>query len=285
MRTTFYQATNRMKHLLLMILTIDTMTCLGQKLAFKSELVDTIKIKSLISDYQFDRNGTTLGTVDEFTIVYFANHKCYEVYSYNRTVFKGSFKHESYDEKINSIKTYNNNIVSHVTLSDLFIGLTQNEAPSVTYSYIDSTILKQYVNENTFYKIFQSYDTMYVRLFNKSISESLTKAQSIDNFKSYLTIRFKDTSRRQVTDYENYISIYITTGKQNYHFIGEFPQKLKQPWFKISQPDDSKYVLNFNINNSLAKMLPPEFNQLNTITLEALMNDYMLRMMPGYSDE
>lgn len=265
-----------------MIFTICTLTTIGQKLAFKNELVDTIKITSLISVYQFDKNGTTLGTFDEFTIKYSPNDKCYKVHSYFRTTFKGSFKYRSYRKKKNSVKTFKNNIVSNTILNELFTGLITNESPLVTYSYIDSITLKQYVNEKTFYKIFKSYDTMYIRLFEESIPRKLIKAQSIDSFKSYLTRRFNDTRRVTVTDYSNSISIYITTGAQKYQFIGEFPHKLKQPWFII--PDSGyayKYILNFNINNSLTKILPPQFNQLNTITLEALMYDYMLKMMPG----
>jgi len=274
-------AASKMKIQLIIILILLSAISFGQQLKFNGELVDTIFIKSHRSVYQFDDKGTTKGKAQIFSITFNPSINGYLVNQYYQDEYSRTCSPDTIHLKtknlINKIKKNLNN----KDLGNLLTSLVEDVNSNTLINQIDTTSFLNYVTNKQIRKIAKWYKINWYfnrRYSTKEENESFfNSCRSIDTLKTYLNYRFDTQGYTMVTDVSNTINIWISTTDSEYRFEGKYPNPVKQPWYNHS--DTSQFIatpiLNLEINKSLMEILPNDFLLINTISNEALFDDYI----------
>lgn len=253
----------------------------GQQLRFNSELVDTILIRSHISVYQFDDNGTTKGKADIISITFDQNKNQYVIDQFYRDEYKRTIRPDTIQLETKSYKSEIGKSINAIEIKALMNSLSTPVKSQNLFEQVDTTELKKFLSEKQIRKVAKWYDID--RYFKRKYStkeeniEFFESCQSMDTLKIYLTERFDTSGYVMVTDYSNTINILIFTNKSRYRFEGKYSNPIKQPWYNHSDTSVifGQAILNLNINQTLNKLLPKDFLLKETITTEALANDYI----------
>ncbi|MEZ4894657.1 MAG: hypothetical protein R2778_16800 [Saprospiraceae bacterium] len=270
-----------MKSALTLILITMSTLALGQQLQFNEQLVDTIFIRSDRNAYQFDDAGTTKGTAEIVSITFDRIENQYIIDQFYRdeyieTIRPDTIKHEA--------KVHKSKIRKKLDLKrieSLLTSLSPKENNLDLFTQIDTTKLESLLTEKQIRKIAKWYEVDWY--FQKKYSsrkqniEFFKGCKSIDTLKIYLSERFDTAGYVMVTDYSNTINICISTNEAEYRFEGKYPNPIRQPWYNHSDTSQSfgQGMLNLMINQSLYELLPKNFLLKETISYEALVNDYI----------
>lgn len=253
----------------------------AQRLFFHSQPVDTIIIKSEYGVYQFDEKGTTKGELDYFVLAFDPVHQSYFIKQYDRDKFSASMKTQELKIKTKKFQSEIGKKVESEKLKLLLNALSQEEINSPLISQVDTNKIKSLLTEATvkeiakWFKIDWRFKKKYA---TKEENASFFKhCTSIDSFKLYLLKRFDTSGYAMVTDYSNTFGIRIKTNNAKYRFEGKYPNPVKQPWYyhKTNSIIESEMIVNLNINKYLCELLPEKFLLKETISEEALVNDYI----------
>ena len=271
----------KMKNTLTIILFILSYSVFGQQLQFNGQLVDTIFIKSHRSVYQFDDKGTTKGKADIISFVYDSNQNQYVIDQFYRDEYKRTFKPDTIKLETKVYKSEIGKAIEIDRIESLLTSLSTNARNRNLFAQVDTTELKVFINEKQIRKVAKWYDIAWQ--FKRKYStkeqneEFFTSCKSIDTLKIYLKERFDTSGYVMVTDYSNTINIWISTNTTEYRFEGKYPNPVKQPWYNHSDTSLTlgQPILNLKINQSLTELLPKDFLLKETISNEALVNDYI----------
>jgi len=243
-------------------------------------MVDTIMIKSHNSSFQFDKKGTTKGKADIYKIYFDSLDKKYIKHKYYRDEYRRTFRPKSF--KINTTKRKNKNDINQTDLQDLITAMSVNIDSNKLIEQIDTSQIKELITKNRIKKIAKWYeiDWHFKRRYatNEENKKFYKECQSIDTFKLYLANQFNNKFYTIVTDYSNTINIWITTTTSEYRFEGKYPNPVKMPWYNhnsYTKNTLAKPIVNLNINKSLVSILPKDFLLRKSITIEALVDDYL----------
>jgi len=270
-----------MKNTLILILTFLSLSVFGQQLQFNGQLVDTIVIKSHKSVYQFDVNGTTKGKADVISLAFNCNQNYYIIDWFYRDKYKRTFRPDSIKIDTKIYKSEIGKEISNEKIESLLISLLNNENSNDLLKQIDTTEFKGLITEKQIRKVAKWYDIDWEFKRRYSSKEENIKffksCKSIDTLKIYLSERFDSSGYVMVTDYSNTINIWISTDKAEYRFEGKYPNPVKQPWYNHSDTTQTfgQAILNLEINKNLYELLPKDFLLKETISNEALVNDYI----------
>jgi len=270
-----------MKNILTIVLTISHISVIGQQLEFNGEPVDTFFIKSHISVYQFDDNGTTKGKADIISITFEQNKNQYVIDRFYRDEYKRTFRPDTIKHKL---KVYKSEIGKSLDLKEikaLLTSLSTNVNNQILFAQVDTSRLKYFLSEKQIRKVAKWYDIAWE--FKRKYSskeqniEFFEGCKSIDTLKIYLSERFDTLGYPMITDYSNTINIWVSTDKSEYRFEGKYPNPIKQPWYNHSDTSQTfgQAILNLEINQTLSNLLPKDFLLKETVSNEALVNDYI----------
>ncbi len=264
-----------MKQILTIIGLIILIGVSGQKLTFKGELVDSIKISS---EYNFISNSySTRGIYDKYLITFEKDKNAYYLQSYNRTKYKITlynikFKTSQLVKRgkitlIDSRKIANLLVqfeATYVKPTSESIGLTIQEFNKLT----DKKYILKVANQYNYFKEISSQNDENEKIFKD--------CQSLDTFNYFLSTAFDTIGYVMVTHISDVFEVYISTDKNKYRFEGKCPNIYKQPWYINSTNGGfSTSLLNLSINNALIDLLPAKFSRLSTLKREALINEYI----------
>jgi hypothetical protein len=269
-----------MKILTTLLLTFYISVSFGQQLKFNNEYVDSVFIKSHISSYQFDDKGTTKGHAEKLIIAFNKKQNQYLMTEYiqdqyNRTIEPDTIELKT---KINKVKT---ELIENINLTQLLTAVSSNERPLNIINNLDSIELQKFVNEKQIRKIAKQINIDWQFKMKYTTKEEnghfFNSFQSKDTLRIYLQERFDSTGFVMISDYSNTINIWIKTENTKYRFEGKYPNPVKQPWYNHSDSTKvfGKPILNLQINRALMKILPAEFLLKNSISTQALYNDYI----------
>ncbi len=269
-----------MKLLFTIIFSLFCFSLLGQRIKFNNEMVDTIMIKSHNSSFQFDKKGTTKGKADVYKIYYDSLDKKYIKQKYYRDEYQQTFRPKSF--KINTTKRKSKNGVNQTNLQKLITAISTNIEPNKLIEQIDTTEIQGLVSKDRIKKIakWHKIDWHFKRRYS-TIEENkkfYKECQSMDTFKKYLANQFNNKFYTIVTDYSSTINIWITTTTSEYRFEGKYPNPFKMPWYNHNTHTKNslaKPILNLNVNKSLESILPKGFLLRESLTTEALVDDYI----------
>jgi hypothetical protein len=270
-----------MKNSLTLILTILSFSVFGQQLQFSGQLVDTIFIKSHRSVYQFDDKGTTKGIADIISFTYDSNQNQYVIDQFYRDEYKRTFEPDTIQLETNVYKSEIGRTIEFDKIELLLAALSTKGSNPDLFTQVDTVKLKESLTEKQIRKIAKWNDIAWQFKRRYSMKEQNTEffngCKSIDTLKIYLAERFDTLGYVIVTDYSNTINIWISTNKTEYRFEGKYPNPVKQPWYNHSDTSQSLglAILNLEINHSLCELLPKDFLLKETISNEALVNDYI----------
>lgn len=270
-----------MKNTLTLILTLFVYSVFGQQLQFNGQLVDTIFIKSHRSIYQFDNKGTTKGEADIISLIFDSENKQYVIDQFCRDKYKGTFRPDTIKLKTKVYKSEIGKEIDVAKIKSLLTSLSTTDSNPNLISQVDKTKLKDLLTEKQIRKVAKWYDIdwHFKRAYStkKQNLEFFNGCKSMDTLKLYLTERFETSGYVMVTDYSNTINIWISTNESEYRFEGKYPNPIKQPWYYHSNTSQTfgQPILNLKINQSLSELLPKDFLLKETISNEALVNDYI----------
>ena len=271
----------KMKNTLTLILTILSYSVFGQQLQFNGQLVDTIFIKSHRSVYQFDDKGTTKGKADIISFTYNSNQNQYVINQFYRDEYQRTFEPDTITLETKVYKSEIGKAIDFNKIEYLLTSLSTNICNQDLLTQVDTLELKELLTEKRIRKVAKWYDIAWQFKRKYSTKEQNTEffngCKSIDTLKIYLTERFDTSGYVMVTDYSNTINICISTNKAEYRFEGKYPNPVKQPWYNHSDTSQTfgLAILNLQINQSLCELLPKDFLLKETISNEALVNDYI----------
>ncbi len=270
-----------MKNTLTLILTILSYSVFGQQLQFNEQLVDTIFIKSHRSVYQFDEKGTTKGKADIISFTYDINQNQYVIDQFYRDQYERTIRPDTI--KLES-KVYKSEIDKEIDvdkIKSLLTSLSTTVSNRNLFTQVDTIELKGFLTEKQIRKVakWDDIDWKFKRRYStkEENKEFFKGCKSMDTLKIYLSKRFDSSGYVMVTDYSNTINIWISTNKAEYRFEGKYPNPVKQPWYNHSDTSQTfgQPILNLKINQSLSELLPKDFLLKETISNEALVNDYI----------
>lgn len=270
-----------MKNTLTIILTIFSYSVFGQQLQFNGQLVNTVFIKSHRSVYQFDDKGTTKGKADIISFTFDSNQNKYVIHQFYRDEYKRTFEPDTITLET---KVYNSEIGKETDfdkIESLLTALSTNVSNRNIFTQVDTTELKAFITEKQIRKVAKWYDIewQFKRRYStkEQNDEFFNGCKSIDTLKIFLKERFDTSGYVMVTDYSNTINIWVTTNTAEYRFEGKYPNPVKQPWYNHSDTSLTlgQPILNLKINQSLSELLPKDFLLKETISNEALVNDYI----------
>lgn len=252
----------------------------GQQLTFKGDFVDTVKIISNSSYYHFDTCGTTTGVYDEYILVFSKEKNNYILNPYQRTKYKITFKPDTSFTKKKVLKQGNE--VERLLVSELlkqfeinYLKPTFEKIGITNEDFLILTDKKHIIQVAKWHKVEWRFKKSYS---TKEQNETLFKGcQNIDTFNLYLSTEFDRSAYVIVTDIDDHFDVIISTKKTNFKFEGKYPNSYRQPWYLHSNESDftSTSILNFSINKALVDILPNNFSKLNTLKVEALINEYI----------
>lgn len=270
-----------MKNTLTLILIILSYSVFGQQLQFNGQLVDTIFIKSHRSVYQFDDKGTTKGKADIISFTYDSNQNQYVIDQFYRDEYKRTFKPDIIKLKTKIYKSEIGKEIDVDKIESLLTSLSTAVSNPNLISQVDTAELKDLLTEKRIRKVAKWYDIawQFKRRYStkEQNSEFFDSCMSTDTLKIYLKERFDTSGYVMVTDYSNTINVWISTNKAEYRFEGKYPNPVKQPWYNHSDTSQTfgQPILNLHINQSLCELLPKDFLLTETVSNEALVNDYI----------
>ena len=271
----------KMKNTLTLILTILSYSVFGQQVQFKGQSVDTIFIKSHISVYQFDDNKTSKGKADVISITFDHNDNQYVIDRFYRDEYKRTFRPDTIKLETKVYKSQIGKSVDSTKIEILLTSLSSSVKNQNLFAQVDTVKIKNYLTKKQIRKVAKWYDIDWYFKGRYSTNEQNIEffkgCKSIDTLKIYLTERFDTSGYPMITDYSNTINIWISTNQSGFRYEGKYPNPIKQPWYDHS--DTSKVfgqpVLNLKINQALVNLLPDDFLLKETISDEALVNDYV----------
>lgn len=270
-----------MKNTLTLILTILSFSVFGQQLQLHGQLVDTIFIKSHRSVYQFDDNGTTKGKADIISITFDHDKNQYVIDRFYRDEYKRTFRPDTIKLETKVFKSEIGKEINFDKIESLLTSLSTSVSSQNLFTQVDTTELKGFLTEKQIRKVAKWYDIDWEfkrRYSTKEENNEFFKGcKSMDTLKIYLSERFDTSGYVMVTDYSNTINIWISTNKTEYRFEGKYPNPIKQPWYNHSDTSQTfgQPILNLKINQSLSELLPKDFLLKESISNEALVNDYI----------
>ncbi len=270
-----------MKNTLTLILTILSFSVFGQQMQFHGQLVDTILIKSQRSVYQFDNNGTTRGKADFISLTFDHDKSQYLIDRFYRDEYKRTFQPDTIKLETKVFKSKIGKEIKFDKIESLLTSLSTNSSSKNLFTQVDTAELKGLLTEKQIRKVAKWYDIDWEfkkRFSTKEENNAFFKGcKSMDTLKIYLSERFNTLGNVKVTDYSNTINIWISTNKTRYRFEGKYPNPLKQPWYNRCDTAQTfeLAILNLDINQSLHALLPKDFFLKETISNEALVNDYI----------
>jgi hypothetical protein len=253
----------------------------GQQLEFNSELVDTIFIKSHISVYQFDDNGTTKGKADIISMNYERSKNQYVINRFYREEYEHTFKPDTIKLETKVFKSKIGQSINSSKIKALLNSLCTSVNREDLFEQIDTTELNNYLTEKKIRKVakYNGIDWHFKNRYSskKQNIEFFEGCKSIDTLKIYFSERFDSSGYTIITDYFNTINIWILTNQKEYRFEGKYPNPIKQPWYNHSASSTyGQAILNLHINQNLSEILPKGFLLKETISTEALVNDYII---------
>ena len=270
---------NRILYILISLLSI-SLSSKAQAPLFKGNFVDTIKIASTFSVYQFDDKGTTIGTHEEYVIVFDKAQNKFIFDSHERTNCTITFKPDS-------ITTRNTVFKERDGIDDLEIEelLRQcelwNAKPSLDQIGISTKDFMKCTNSRHIKRVGRRVgeNWMFRRRYSiKKENKKLFRAcQNIDTLNLYLSTTFDLNVFTVVTDFDDDFTITISTTREDYSFQGKFPNAYRQPWYMYVGKENthSASILNFGINKAVLKILPKDFSREFTLKPEILIDDYI----------
>jgi hypothetical protein len=270
-----------MKNTLTLILTILSYSVFGQQLQFNGQLVDTIFIKSHRSVYQFDDKGTTKGIADIISFTFDSNQNQYVIHQFYRDEYRRTFEPDTITLETNVYKSEIGKETDFGKIESLLTALSTNVSNRNLFTQVDTTELKVFITEKQIRKVAKWNDIawQFKRRYStkEQNDEFFNSCKSMDTLKIYLKERFDTSGYVIVTDYSNTINIWISTSTAEYRFEGKYPNPVKQPWYNHSDTSLTleEPILNLKINQSLSELLPKNFLLKETISNEALVNDYI----------
>lgn len=270
-----------MKNTLILILIILSCSVFGQQLQFHGQFVDVIFIKSHLSVYQFDKKGTSKGTADIISFTYDSNKNQYVIDQFFRDEYKRTFKPDTIKLETKVFKSEIGKTIEFDKIESLLASLSTKGGKSDIITQVDTVELKNLLTEKQIRKVAKRSDIAWqfkIRYSTKEQNaEFFNGCKSIDTLKIYLKERFDTSGYEIVTDYSNSINISISTQKAAYRFEGKNPNPVKQPWYNLTDTSQAfnRTILNLEVNQSLCELLPKEFLLKETISNEALADDYI----------
>ena len=269
-----------MKNTIILILSFLSFSAFGQQLRFNGQLVDTILIKSHRSVYLFDDKGTTNGEADIISFTYDSNQNQYIIDQFYKDEYKRTFNPDTINLHTKIYKSEIGKKIDLVKIKSLLTSLSEKNNKEL-FSQVDTTELKVFLTEKQIRKVAKWYniDWYFKRRYSSKEEniEFFKGCISMDTMKIYFSERFDTSGYVMVTDYSNTINIWISTDKAEYRFEGKYPNPIKQPWYNLGNTSQTfvQAILNLEINKSLYKLLPKNFLLKETISNEALVNDYI----------
>jgi hypothetical protein len=259
---------------------IRSSSAFGQELKYLGSVVDTIEIRSELSRYQFDEQGTTIGFKDQYLIVFDTVSKRYVLRSYKkgkevRTFRTGNCRlsEKSIMHSVSVDRVVLNRLLKQLEIKYckpalVNFGMTQERFLNLTNRHHIKQVAKKYRMGWKFKRAY-SYKEERVRI--------IRSCQNVDTFNLFLSISFDTTHSIVIADFSQFFSIRIATGQECFRFFGAYPNLYKQPWhlYSSSDPFFENAILNFGINEMLNELLPKGFLRLETLQFEALTNEYI----------
>ncbi len=270
-----------MKNTLTLIFTILCLSIFGQQLQFNGQLVDTVLISSHASAYQFDDKGTTKGKANIISIIYNTNQKKYVIDQFYQDKYKRTIHPDTLQLKTKVFKTKIGREMHSGKIKSLLNSFDKGNSDQNPLAGIDTAELKGFLTEKQIRKVAKDLDVSWQFRRRYSSKENNTKffqgCKSMDTLKLYLSERFNTSLYIMTFDVSNTIDVWISTNKTQYRFEGNYPNPLRQPWQNYGDTSQilGRAILNLGINQSLYKLLPKGFLHKETLSNEAIVNDYI----------
>lgn len=269
-----------MRRLIILFGLIISIKANGQPLTFRGDPVYTLKIISNSGYYHFDTCGTTTGVCDEYIIVYSREKNNYILNPYKRTNYKITFRPHTHSGKARILKQ--GLIIDSILIANLIkqfeitylkptsnnIGISNEEFQKLTDK---KHIIQVAKGHNTDWHFKKTYST------KEQNDKVFRDCQNTDTLNLYLATAFDTSGYTIVTDVSDLFKVQIITSKSKFFFEGKYPNSFKQPWYEHSDANTAFpiSILNLSINNALVKILPNNFSRLETLKIEALINEYI----------
>lgn len=260
---------------------------MGQQLYFQDEAVDSIFIRANTYADNFRSNQAIEGKTEVICWYYDQSLQQYRVNKYYRSRYKQTGNPSENRVKRKTLKSGTSDTNNRIHLQNLLTALATNANPSQLINQVDTTEIQEYITPKNILKFAKDHRVSWELKYacpSKAEKKLLLKSlQSSDTLKIYLNKRFDRKGYLIITDYSNTFNIWITTEKNNYHFEGKYPNPVKQPWYlfpdakeELTDENSPTAILNLEINKALIQVLPKNFLFTETISIKALVDDYMM---------
>ena len=253
---------------------------LSQQLTFRGERIDTIRVRSHLSAYQFDDHGTTKGAAEIYSIVYSAEERRYVVDEHYKDKYAGTFKPVGFNNDRQVVKSSIGKPVVGQTCLGLIGALSGAQHPTRLISQIDTTQFLSCLTRKRIRQTAKKWDIgWYFRRKYSSREENerfYDACRSIDTLGLYLE-SFRSQPYTLVTDYANTIHVVIYTSGSKYVFEGKYPHPCRQPWFELGGESGYSHDphVNLKINHYLEQLLPSRFLLRESLSTEWLFERYL----------
>lgn len=260
----------------LLLISIETS---AQKLSFKNELVDTVKISSYDGYFHGADQRTTTEFWDEYIICYDSKKDKYVLWTYQRTTYTSTYESEKSYKKIKAISTSKK--VNRKQLENLLFqfengyakltlensGISKKEVFGLTQKRHVKEVLKR---NGKAYFLRKGYSTKEKR------DSILNGCKNIDTFNVYLGERFNVSGLTITSSINSRLDVEIITASNQFKYHGQYPNLVIQPWHDFSQKRDSfRTIKNLKINHALIEILPKKFKNINALKVNELTYDYI----------
>ena len=269
-----------MRILFVIIWILLSVTLFGQQLKFNGELVDTIYIVAHKSVYQFDERGTTKGKAQFFSIVFNPSVNAYQINQYYQDKYLWFCKSDEVRLKTKNLLNRVEKKIDNRDIENLLCSLTESIDTNTLMKQIDTMTFLNYVTGKQIRRIAKKYKANWYfnwRYSSKEENEEFfDSCRSLDTLKEYLNDRFELQGYIVTSETSSTIEVWISTTHSEFYFEGKYPNPYKQPWYNHSKFSQGiTPVLNFEINKFLIEILPKDFLLIESISNEALFDDYI----------
>ena len=249
----------------------------SQQLFYKNHLVDSIQISAFNGGYSISKGKSKIKT--EVLKIKYSNKK--QLYIINKHFIIKKNGNNQIKRKLIIFKKK----ITFDKINLLLKSFENSQIPDNILQVVDSSFFYKRVTKSNIIKIARKYQAAYhfnSKFYSKdSINKIINTCQNYLEFRHFLYEKFDTISLSGfmlVADYVNNMVVEIYFDSTKYEFIGKYPNIVKQPWFDNSMPFDllkEKTINNLMINYSLERILPETFLLRKTITIDALLEEYI----------
>ena len=277
----FYSQKHSLSIIYIIIFFLIFFTASAQRITYKGNAVDTLKIVSSYGYYHFDTAGTSTGTTEEYFFVFDPKRNNYFYLLSKQTDYKNTYRPEltSKTEKLRKhSRRINRQRMAHV--------ISTFEAGSIERTFASTgMVYKEFLkltSRKRILRIAKKNDLAWTfsRSYNgKGFLDTLFRGyQNLDTFNLYLSSAFDSTKYGYLSDVHGSLQVYIVTNKESALFVGNYENLFYQPWCNLS--DTSNFpppcIVNLAINKSLLAFFPKKLSRDYSLHYYDLTKQYLI---------